>query len=45
MGRRGRRRRKLIDKLKKRKWYWKLKEEAVDCTVWRTGFARGMNLL
>jgi len=20
---------------------WKLKEEAVDCTLWRTGFGRG----
>jgi hypothetical protein len=26
----------------KGKWgYWKLKDEALDCTVWRTGFGRG----
>jgi hypothetical protein len=34
-GRRGRRRTELLDCLKEMKGYWKLKEEAVDRTVWR----------
>jgi hypothetical protein len=40
-GRRGRRRTELLDCLKEIKGYWKLKEEAVDRTVWRTGFGKG----
>jgi hypothetical protein len=40
-GRRERRRRKLVDNLKKRKGYCHLKEEALDRTVWRAGFGRG----
>jgi hypothetical protein len=40
-GRRGRRRRKLLDDLKERRGYRHLKEEAVDRTVWRAGFGRG----
>jgi hypothetical protein len=40
-GRRGRRRRKLLDELKERKGYYHLKEEALDRTVWRTHFGRG----
>jgi hypothetical protein len=40
-GRTGRRRKKLLDDLKEKTGYWKLKEEAVDHTVWRTRFARG----
>jgi hypothetical protein len=40
-GRRGRRRRKLLDYLKERRGYSQLKEEAVDRTVWRGGFGRG----
>jgi len=40
-GRRGRRRRKLLDDLKERRGYCHLKEEAVDRTVWRAGFGRG----
>jgi hypothetical protein len=40
-GRRGRRRTELLDYLKETRGYWKLKEKAVDCTVWRTGFGRG----
>jgi len=39
--RRGRRRRKLLDELKERRGYSHLKEEALDCTVWRAGFGRG----
>jgi hypothetical protein len=40
-GRRGRRRRKLLDDLKERTGYSYLKEEAVDRTVWRDRFGRG----
>jgi len=40
-GRRGRRRRKLLDDLKERRGYCHLKEEALDCTMWRAGFGRG----
>ena len=40
-GRRGRRRRKLLDDLKERRGYCQLKEEALDRTVWRAGFGRG----
>jgi hypothetical protein len=39
-GRRGRRRKQLLDDLKEKKRYWKLKEEALDCTLWRTCFGR-----
>jgi len=40
-GRRGRRRRKLLDELKKRRGYSHLEEEALDRTMWRTRFGRG----
>jgi len=40
-GRRGRRRRKLLDDLKERRGYSHLKEEALDRTVWRACFGRG----
>ena len=40
-GRRGRKRRKLLDYLKERREYSQLKEEAVDRTMWRAGFGRG----
>ena len=36
--RRGRRPRKLLDDLKHRRGYSHLKEEALDCTVWRNRF-------
>ena len=39
-GRRGRRRRKLLDDLKERRGYCHLKEEALDRTMWRTRFLR-----
>jgi hypothetical protein len=39
--RRGRRRKQLLDDLKEAGRYWKLKEEAQDCTVWRTQVGRG----
>jgi hypothetical protein len=38
--RRGRRRAKLLDYLKEKRGCWKLKEEAVDRTVGRTGIGR-----
>jgi hypothetical protein len=41
MGRRGRRRKQILDDLKEKSRYWKLKEEALDCTLWRTCFGRG----
>jgi hypothetical protein len=39
-GRRGRRRKQLLDDLKEKTRYWKLKEEALDRTVWRTRFGK-----
>jgi hypothetical protein len=39
-GRRGRRRKQLLDDLKEKRIYWKLKEEALDHTLWRTRFGR-----
>jgi len=41
-GRRGRRRRKLLDDLKERRGYSNLKKEAVDRTMWRACFGRGL---
>ena len=40
--RRGRRRKKLLDDLKDRRGYSHLKEEALDRTMWRNGFGRGV---
>jgi len=40
-GRRGRKRRKLLDDLKERRGYSHLKEEALDRTIWRARFGRG----
>jgi hypothetical protein len=40
-GRRGRKRKQVLDDLKKKAKYWKLKEEALDRTMWRTRFERG----
>ena len=39
--RRGRRRRKLLDDLKDRRGYCRLKEEALDRLTWRNRFGRG----
>jgi hypothetical protein len=41
IGRRGRRRRKLLDGLKERKVYCNLNEKALDRTKWRARFGRG----
>jgi len=40
-GRRGRRRKQLLDGLKKTSGYWKLKEEALDHILGVTRFGRG----
>jgi hypothetical protein len=40
-GRRGRRRKKLKDDLKEKRGYCKLKEEALSCSLRRTGFGSG----
>jgi hypothetical protein len=39
--RRRKRRRKLLNDLKERRGYSHLKEEALDCTMWRARFRRG----
>jgi hypothetical protein len=39
-GRRGRRREQLLDDLKEKRRYWKLKEEALDRILCRTRFGR-----
>jgi hypothetical protein len=40
-GGRGRRRKQLLDDFQEKRRYWKLKEEALDRTMWRTCFGRG----
>jgi hypothetical protein len=40
-GRRGRRCMQLLDDLKEKRRYWKLKEEPLDRTLWRNHFGRG----
>jgi len=37
----GRRSKQLLDDLEEKRVYWKLKEEALDHTLQRTGFERG----
>jgi len=44
-GKRGRRRRRLLDDLKGGRGYCHLKEEALDLTMWRAGFGRGFGLV
>jgi hypothetical protein len=44
MERRGRRRKQLMDDLKERKGYWKLNEEALYRTVWRTCFVEAIDM-
>jgi hypothetical protein len=43
--RQGRKRKQLLDDFKRKREYWKLKEEAIDCTLWRTGFAKSYGLV
>jgi hypothetical protein len=45
VGRQGRRRKQLLDDLKETRRYGNLKEDALDRTVWRTGFGRGYGLV
>jgi hypothetical protein len=40
-GYRGSRSKQLLDDLKEKRGYWKLKEEALGRTLWRTRFGRG----
>jgi len=37
----GRRRKELLDDLEVKRGYCKLKEEALERTLWRTAFGRG----
>jgi len=37
-GRRGKRRKQLLDKLKEKRRYWKLKEEVLVRTLWITRY-------
>jgi hypothetical protein len=39
-GRRGRRRKQLLDDLKEKRSYWKLIGVALDRSMWRTRFGR-----
>jgi hypothetical protein len=39
-GRRGRRRKQLLDELKETTRYWTLKQEELDSTLWRTRFGK-----
>ena len=45
MGRQGRRHKQLLDDLTEKRRHRKLKEEALDHTVWRTHFGRGYGLV
>ena len=40
-GRQGRRRRKLLDDLKERREYSRLREKSLDRSIWRARFGRG----
>jgi hypothetical protein len=40
IGRRERRSKQLLDDLKEKRRYWKVKEEALGGTMWRTRFGR-----
>jgi hypothetical protein len=44
-GRQGRRHKKLLEDLKEKKGYWKLKEEALLHTLWRTRFGSGYGVV
>jgi hypothetical protein len=44
-GRRGRRSKQLLDDLKEKRRYCKLKEEALDRTLWKTRFGRDYGLV
>jgi hypothetical protein len=40
-GRQGRRRKQLMDDIKEMIGHWKVKEEALDRSLWRSRFGRG----
>jgi len=40
-GRQGRRHKQQFYEVNKKRRHWKLKEETLDCTVWRNCFGRG----
>ena len=44
-GRRGRRRRKLLDELRDRRGYYHLKEEVLDRSMWRARFGTGFGIV
>jgi hypothetical protein len=44
-GRRVRRRKQLPDVIQETIGYWKLKEEALYCTLWRTSLEEAMDLM
>jgi len=44
MGRRGRRRKQLLDYVKETRRYGKSKEESLDPTRWKTRFGRSFDL-
>jgi len=44
-GRRGRRRKKLLDDFEERRGHSLLKKEALDRTMWRARFGRGFGLV
>jgi len=41
-GRRERKRKKLLDDCTETRGYWKLKENAIDCTLWKARFGRSL---
>jgi hypothetical protein len=45
MGRRDRKGKQLLDDLKEMRGFWTLKEEALDCILWRTRFGRGYGIV
>jgi hypothetical protein len=40
-GRRGRKCKQLLDDLKEKRGYWKLKQEALNRSIWKNRFGRG----
>ena len=34
----------ILGDVKEKRGYWKLKEEALDHTLWRTGFGKGYEI-
>ena len=42
--RRGRRRKQVLDNLKERRRYWKLKQGTLDCILWKTDLEEAMDL-